>query len=68
MNIVRYEQPKKVYMNTMIRKLSIKPPVTICFQTCSEYSESAASILIEKGTQSTDLTMALFLESAVNYP
>lgn len=34
--------------NTMICKLNIKPPVTICLQTCSEYSESATSILIEK--------------------
>lgn len=59
MNIVRYEHPKKVYMNTMICKLSIKPPVTICLQTGSEYSESAASILIEKGSQSTDRNMAL---------
>lgn len=59
MNIVRYEQPKKVCMNTMICKLNIKPPVTICFQTCSENSERAASILIEKRTQSTDRNMAL---------
>lgn len=43
----------------MICKLSIKPPVTICLQTGSEYSESAASILIEKGSQSTDRNMAL---------
>lgn len=43
----------------MICKLNIKPPVMICLQTCSEYSEHAASIWIEKGTQSTDRNMAL---------
>lgn len=43
----------------MICKLNIKPPVTICLQTCSEYSERAASIWIEKGTQNTDRNMAL---------